>query len=63
MPFMSIVPRPHIRPSAIAAPGILAHRAGLVGTTSMWLSSRMALPPVPLPFSRARTIDRPGADW
>ena len=26
----------------------------------MWLSRRMALPPVPFPFSRARRIDRPG---
>ena len=63
IPFMSIVPRPHIFPSAISAPnGSFFQRAGSVGTTSMWLSSRMALPPVPFPFSRASRIERPGAD-
>ena len=64
IPFMSIVPRPHILPSAISrAERIVASSArDPSGTTSMWLSQQDRLAAAAVPFSRASTIERPGAD-
>ena len=59
-PFMSIVPRPQMLPSAISAPnGACVHRLGSVGTTSMWCRSRSGFA-LPVPLRRARTMERPG---